>query len=101
MRSEAEDCRSIVGFIGADAFKHAVAVVKCVGEDVNLGVVPVDELAVHPYFLCGFYGHKFQVIFISFTIVVADVLSGCAITMGALLLRLWRLRQRLFQWLLH
>ena len=34
--------------IGADALEHAAAVVQRVREDVDLGVVPVDELAIHP-----------------------------------------------------
>ena len=45
--------RKIVGLpvralVGADALERAEAVVQRVGEDVDLGVVPVDELAVQP-----------------------------------------------------
>ena len=47
----------VVGLVGADALEHAHAVVQGVGEDVDLGVVPGDELAVHPDLLGGGDGH--------------------------------------------
>jgi len=43
-----EDGRSGGGGVGPDALEDSGAVVERVGEDVDLGVVPVDELAVHP-----------------------------------------------------
>jgi hypothetical protein len=45
---EAEDAGTLLGFVAADAFEDGGAVADDVGEDVNLGVVPVDEFAVAP-----------------------------------------------------
>ena len=45
---QAEHGRALRGLVGADALEHAGAVVQRVGEDVDLRLVPVDELAVHP-----------------------------------------------------
>ena len=47
---QAEDGSAFVGFVGAQAFKSATAVVHGVGEDVDFGIAPIDELAVHPDF---------------------------------------------------
>ena len=46
--SQPEHCRAPVGLVGPDPFEHTVAVVERVGKHVNVCVVPVDELAVHP-----------------------------------------------------
>src|SRR5207302_2260088 len=46
--------------VGADALEHAAAVVQRVRQDVDLGVVPVDELAVHPDLLDLVQGHWFS-----------------------------------------
>jgi hypothetical protein len=43
-----EDGGAAVGLIGADALEDARAVVEAVAEYVDVGVVPWDELAVHP-----------------------------------------------------
>ena len=43
--------------IGADALEHARAVVQRVGEHVDAGLVPVDELAVEPDLLGRGDGH--------------------------------------------
>ena len=43
-----EDGRALRGLVAANAFEHAGAVVQAVGADVDRGVSPVDELAVHP-----------------------------------------------------
>ena len=44
----AEDGRAALGLVGADALEDAGAVVEAVAENVDLGVVPGDELAIHP-----------------------------------------------------
>ena len=46
--AQAEDRRAATRRIGPDAFEHRRAVVQAVREDMDLGVVPVDELSVHP-----------------------------------------------------
>jgi len=47
--AQAEHVRVAVGpLVGADAFEGGQSVVQRVGEDVDLGVVPVDELSVEP-----------------------------------------------------
>ena len=43
-----EDGRALVGLVGADALEDAGAVVQPVRADVDPGVGPVHELAVHP-----------------------------------------------------
>ncbi|OIQ70299.1 hypothetical protein GALL_480910 [mine drainage metagenome] len=48
--AQAEDGRALVGLVGAHALESAAAVVQGVGQHVNLGVAPFDELAVHPDF---------------------------------------------------
>ena len=48
MVGEAEDGRAGLGLVAADAFEDPGAVVEAVRADVDLGVGPVDELAVHP-----------------------------------------------------
>jgi hypothetical protein len=45
---QAEDGRAIDRVVGAHAFEGAAAVVQGVGQHVDLGVAPVDHLAVHP-----------------------------------------------------
>ena len=44
----AEDRRAALGLVAADPLEDAGAVVEAVAENVDLGVVPGDELAVHP-----------------------------------------------------
>ena len=44
----AEDRGPELGLVGADALEDAGAVVEAVAEYVDLGVVPCDELTVHP-----------------------------------------------------
>jgi len=39
---------AVVGAVTADALEHPVAVVQGVGEDVDVGLVPRDQCAVHP-----------------------------------------------------
>ena len=46
-----------IGLVRADALEHAGAVVQRVREDVDLGVVPRNELAVHPDLLGRGDGH--------------------------------------------
>ena len=48
MVGQPEDGRALRRVVGADALEHAGSVVEPVRADVNLGVGPVDELAVHP-----------------------------------------------------
>jgi hypothetical protein len=43
-----EDGGAFLRVVTADALEDTRAVVEAVGENVNLGVVPVDELTVHP-----------------------------------------------------
>ena len=43
-----EDGRTLLGFVGTDAFEDASAVMERVGEDMDLGVLPRHHLAVHP-----------------------------------------------------
>jgi hypothetical protein len=45
---EAEDGRAAHRVVGAHALKSAAAVVQRVGQHMDLGVAPVDHLAVHP-----------------------------------------------------
>ena len=46
---QAENRRAAVRrLVGADAFEDAHAVVQRVGQHVDLGVAPIDELAIHP-----------------------------------------------------
>ena len=45
---EAEDGRPLRRVVAADALEDAGAVVEPMRADVDLGVVPVDEPAVHP-----------------------------------------------------
>ena len=44
----AEDRRTELGLVATHAVEHARAVVQPVREDVDLGVLPGDEIAVHP-----------------------------------------------------
>jgi hypothetical protein len=47
--AQSKDRRGPVGtFVGANAFERAETVVDRVSEDVHLGVVPIDQLPVHP-----------------------------------------------------
>src|SRR5262249_15843125 len=50
--AEAENGRSLLGFIAADTFENSRAVADNGGKDGNLGIVPVDEFSVVPDFLC-------------------------------------------------
>ena len=45
---QAEDRWAIDGVVGAHAFKSAAAVMQGVGEHMDLGIAPIDHLAVHP-----------------------------------------------------
>ena len=45
---EPEDGESLGGVVDPDPLEHAGSVVHGVGEDMDLGVLPVDELAVKP-----------------------------------------------------
>jgi hypothetical protein len=65
---EPEDGRPRGGGVGPDALEDARAVVEGVGEHVDLGVGPVDELAVHPDLLgrCDRHGARsFAVAFVA------------------------------------
>ncbi len=44
----AEHRRALVGLVAADALEDPGAVVQPVAQDMDLGVVPSDELAIHP-----------------------------------------------------
>ena len=44
----AEDRRAALGLVAADALEDAGAVVEPVAQNVDLGVFPSHELAVHP-----------------------------------------------------
>ena len=44
----AEDGRPVGGLVGPDPLEHTGAVMQAVREYVDLRVLPVDELAVHP-----------------------------------------------------
>ena len=48
MVGEPEDGRAVGGLVAPDALENAGTVVECVGEYVDLSLVPVDQLAVHP-----------------------------------------------------
>ena len=48
MLLEPEDGRAVGGVVGAHALEGAAAVVQGVGQHMDLGVAPVDQLAVHP-----------------------------------------------------
>ena len=48
MLGQPEDGRTLLGFVGTDAFEDASAVMERVGEDMDLGVLPRHHLAVHP-----------------------------------------------------
>ena len=43
-----ENRGAALGVVTPDALEDAGAVVEAVGQHVDLGVLPVDELAVHP-----------------------------------------------------
>jgi hypothetical protein len=58
MVGEPEDRRPGIGLVAANPLEHAGAVVEPVRTDMDLGVVPVDELAVHPDFLGGSHRSK-------------------------------------------
>ncbi|MCY1547716.1 hypothetical protein D9M68_837860 [compost metagenome] len=45
---QAEDRRAARRVVGTNAFEGAAAVVQRVGQHMDLGVAPVDHLAVHP-----------------------------------------------------
>ena len=54
---QAEDCWALRGIVAADAFEYGRAVADHVGEDVNLGVVPVDKFSVVPDLFGLWDGH--------------------------------------------
>jgi len=43
-----EHGRALLGLVAADSLENARSVVEAVAEDVDVGVVPSDELAIHP-----------------------------------------------------
>jgi hypothetical protein len=43
-----KDCGSPLGLVAADALEHPAAVVEAVAEHVDLGVLPGNEIAIHP-----------------------------------------------------
>jgi hypothetical protein len=47
---EPEDGRALGRLVGANSLEDTRAVVEPMGADVDLGVGPVNELAVHPDF---------------------------------------------------
>ena len=50
MLLQTEHGRSLVAaVISPDAFEHGVAVVKGVGQDVHLSLIPGNQFAVKPY----------------------------------------------------
>ena len=55
---ETEYGGALRGLVGADPFEDTRAVVERVGEEVDVRVVPVDELAVHPYLGCRFHDQR-------------------------------------------
>src|SRR5438270_185756 len=55
---QAEDGRTGVRRVGPDALEDAAAVVQRMGEHMDAGGVPVDQLAVHPDLLGGRDGHR-------------------------------------------
>jgi hypothetical protein len=54
---KAEDGRTVDGVVGANALEGAAAVVHGVGQDMDLGIAPIDHLAVHPDFAVA-VGHR-------------------------------------------
>src|SRR5215210_4440838 len=44
----AEDRRAALGLIGADALEDPGAVMEAVAQYVDVGVLPRDEIAIHP-----------------------------------------------------
>jgi hypothetical protein len=55
--TEAKDGRASIGGVGPYPFKGSGAVVESVRENVDLGLVPIDQLAVHPDRLRRCNGH--------------------------------------------
>src|SRR5580693_4696227 len=55
---EAENAGTLLRFVAADAFEDGGAVADHVRENVNFGVVPVDELAVVPDLFSLGDGHR-------------------------------------------
>ena len=55
---QAEHRRALRRRIRADALEHAGAVVQRVSKDVNLGLVPIDEVSVHPDLRSGLDWHR-------------------------------------------
>ena len=47
---QSEDGGALLGFVGAHALKSAAAVVQGVAQHMDLGIAPIDHLAVHPDF---------------------------------------------------
>ena len=53
----AEHRRAELGVVTAHALKDARAVVQAVRQDVDLRVLPCDELSIHPYEVGGIHVH--------------------------------------------
>ena len=58
---EPEDCRSLGCVVDTDTFEDSGTVVECVGEDVNLRILPLDQFSVEPNKLCLIHSFTFQV----------------------------------------
>jgi hypothetical protein len=48
MLFEKKNGRTLVCVVATNALEHGRAVMNDMGENVNLGVIPVDKAAVHP-----------------------------------------------------
>jgi len=48
LRKAVHGAAPVRALVGANALEDAAAVMQSVGEDVHVGLIPVDELAVHP-----------------------------------------------------
>ena len=55
MLGEPKYRRPLIGLVGADPLERSGAVVETVGQDMDGGVVPIDELPVHPDVLGGLH----------------------------------------------
>ena len=56
MFPEAENCWAMRRIIAPNALKDTEPVVQRMTEHVDLGLVPIDKLSIHPNFLCGLHG---------------------------------------------
>ncbi|MNC68236.1 hypothetical protein D3C75_1188080 [compost metagenome] len=50
MLLQAENCRAARSFVCAHSLEHAHAIVKCVGQNVSIGLTPLNQLAIFPDF---------------------------------------------------